>query len=514
MDNRNYNVFFHLHTVSGIVISVLVYVIFFAGSFSFFRDDIVNWERNESPNTSDAIHTDYDLALRRLDSAHALYGREVEIRRFFAEENLGVSLEPSKDTVANPKGKAGAFFYYHSKTGKTQTYEDSYTLGEFLYRLHFFAQVPTGYYLSGFTALFLLFALLTGILIHWKKIISNFFVFRPKEKLKTLWTDAHTALGVIGLPFQLVYAITGAFFMIKALLIAPNLVAFFDNDQKKFYETLGYGHASVPFAGEKLAKWPSFGPLAASVEQRWKGFQITELHIVNFGDRSMQVTFEGSIPKTEKFVGRGAVTFDANGRELRVENPYRGVSYVETVKDVLYRLHYGDYAGYGLRLVSFLMGLSGCVVVLSGVMIWLTARNKKKLPEAKRRFNERVARVYLAICLPMLPVTALAFVIVKLFPMRGAAFLYTFYFLTWLAAAIFFIWKADNRFTNRASLVVTTVLGAVIPLIDGLTTGNWLWTSVATGHVQSFVVDLLWWVLAVVAGYGVWRSGKKVGSGQ
>jgi len=504
MDNRRYNIFFHLHTVSGIVISVLVYIIFFAGSFSFFRDDIVNWERNDAPNTSDAIHTDYDLAIHRLDSAYALYGREVEIRRFFAEENLGVSLEPSKDTVANPKGKSGAFFYYHSKTGKTQTYEASYTLGEFLYRLHFFAQVPTGYYLSGFTALFLVFALLTGLLVHWRKIISNFFVFRPKEKLKTLWTDAHTALGMIGLPFQLVYAVTGAFFMIKVLLIAPNVVAFFSNDEGKFYEALGYREQPTPFAGRAAGHMVSFSALAQKASARWPGFEVTELHIENFGDANMRIRFEGHVSRKDKFTGNGSLTFDASGHEVSVCDPFRPISYADTVKDVLYRLHYGDYGGYALRFVSFLMGLSGCFVVLSGVMVWLTARNKKKIPERKRRFNERVSRIYLAICLPMLPVTALAFVVVKLFPSEGAAFLYSLYFLTWLSAALFFIWKGDNRFTNRASLAATAILGVAIPLLDGFTTGSWLWAP--GGHVQSFVVDMLWLLLAVGAGYGVWRS--------
>lgn len=81
-----------------------------------------------------------------------------------------------------------------------------------------FAQVPYpyGYYLSGFVAFFFLFAILTGIIVHWKKIVSNFYLFRPMAKLKTLWTDAHTALGVIGFPFQFVYAVTGAFFYAEA----------------------------------------------------------------------------------------------------------------------------------------------------------------------------------------------------------------------------------------------------------------------------------------------------------
>lgn len=37
MDPRKYNIYFHTHTISGIFIAALLYVIFFAGSFSFSR---------------------------------------------------------------------------------------------------------------------------------------------------------------------------------------------------------------------------------------------------------------------------------------------------------------------------------------------------------------------------------------------------------------------------------------------------------------------------------------------
>lgn len=509
MDNRKYNIFFHLHTVSGIVISVVLYVVFFAGSFSFFRDDIVNWERNEAANTTDAIRTDYDLAIKRLDSAYHLYGRDVELRRFFAEENIGVRIGPTKDTIANPEGKNGSFFYYNSKTGKRQTYEESYGLGEFLYRLHFFAQIPTvGYYLSGFTALFFLFAIVTGILVHWKKLVSNFFVFRPKEKLKTMWTDAHTALGVIGTPFHFVYAVTGAFFMIKALLVAPYAVAFFGNDEGKLYEALGYPVHPQEFAGTPAGEIASFSAMARSVGTRWKGFQVTEMHIENYGDANMRIHVEGGIAKKEKFTGLGGVTFDASGKEMEVDDPHRELSYVDTLKDVLYRIHYADYGGYGLRMFSFLVGLTGCFVILSGVMIWLKARDKKNVPEKRRKFNNWVIRIYLAVCLSMLPVTALSFVIVKVRQESGMDFLYGCYFLTWLAFALFFIWKGDNGFTNRFSLLLGAVFGWAVPLANGFVTGNWFWTAIAEHKTQSFTIDILWILIGLGALFA-WEKTRK-----
>jgi uncharacterized iron-regulated membrane protein len=240
MNNRNYNIYFHTHTVSGIVISVVLFVIFFAGSFSFFKDEIINWERSESVAITKEIQLDYDKALNNLDKQYTLHGRNISISRPNSERRVNIYLEGTKDSLATAKLKESSFFYLDTKNFTSLTYEDSYLLGEFLYRLHFLAQIPypIGYYLSGFVALFFLFAIVTGVLLQWNKIVSNFYIFRPKEKLKTLWTDAHTSLGMIGLPFQFVYAVTGAFFMIKLLIVAPSVMALYKGDQDKLYKDL------------------------------------------------------------------------------------------------------------------------------------------------------------------------------------------------------------------------------------------------------------------------------------
>ncbi|HCX20478.1 MAG TPA: hypothetical protein DHN29_01095, partial [Cytophagales bacterium] len=78
MSNRIYNILFHTHTVSGLVISVALYVIFFAGSISFFRDDIIAWERGQSIAPDTQMEADYNQVLDTLAARHgALYGRNI-----------------------------------------------------------------------------------------------------------------------------------------------------------------------------------------------------------------------------------------------------------------------------------------------------------------------------------------------------------------------------------------------------------------------------------------------------
>jgi len=504
MNNRHYNIYFHTHTVSGIVISVVLFVIFFAGSFSFFRNEIINWERSESTANTKEIQLDYNKALQKLDKEYILHGRNITISKPSIENRVAIYLEGTRDTLAPAKQKDGSFFYLDNKTFKSYTYEESYSLGEFLYRLHFLAQIPypVGYYLSGFTALFFLFAIITGVLLHWNKIVSNFYIFRPKEKLKTLWTDAHTALGMIGLPFQFVYAVTGAFFMIKLLIVAPAVMALYNGDDQKLYKELEYNDPDYKFDYKKLATPFSIDQLVAKTKNNWPDFEITRVFIQNYGDANMHVLVEGQLLSHKKFTGIGKVLYRvSDGKEIARKSPVTQNNYLDVVKNVLYRIHFGDYGGYALKIVSFALGIITCFVIISGVMIWLVARQKNNLPEKKRRFNAAVVRIYLAICLSMYPITALAFIGTKIFYPLSQSNLFTLYFGGWLLLALFFIIKKNDAFTNKFCLILGSFLGFLIPITNGIVSGNWFWNSFLNNQIQIFFIDVFWIILASITLY-------------
>ena len=503
MEKRTYNILFHLHTVSGIVISVALYVIFFAGSFSFFRDEIANWERGHKITVHDQIPDDVDGVLKNLGEAYNLNGRDIEISHYYNERKINVNLGGSKHPEAKDTDKQGAFFYYDTQDTSKGSYQENYSLGEFLYRLHFLDQIPFPYgrYLSGFVAFFFLFALFTGIVVHWNKIISNFYVFRPWQKLKTLWTDAHTALGVIGFPFQFVYALTGAFFLLKVLLVAPNVLALYDGDQDRLFEDLEYNHPVFEYSGQPLEVPIAINGFVQRTKHAWPGFKVTEAHIFNYNDANMHVSISGHLEYSFKFNGIGNAIFRVSDTSLvGQKNPLEITSYLDGVKNTLFRLHLGDYGGLGLRLISFVLGIISCFVIISGIMIWLVARDKKNIPEKRRRFNANVVRFYVSICLTMFPITALQFILVKVFqPTDGKLFIYSTYFVGWLLMTIVFIIKNDNAFTNKWTLISGGILGLLVPISNGVMTGNWFWLAYNKGYQHVLLVDLLWLVLGVVS---------------
>jgi len=149
------------------------------------------------------------------------------------------------------------------------------------------------------------------------------------------------------------------------------------------------------------------------------------------------------------------------------------------------------------------MAFVTCFVIITGVLIWLEARNKKNVHQKYRRFNEALGYTYLAVCLSMFPVTALAMNVSKLLPDwlddQRKHILNSVYFGGWLLLSLFFRLKENNYFTAKYVLLIGGILGLCIPLINGLSSGKWLWKTFEESHYDIFFTDFLWFLLAMAS---------------
>ncbi|RYG02982.1 MAG: PepSY domain-containing protein [Chitinophagaceae bacterium] len=510
MNQRNYNIFFHTHTISGIIISLVLFVIFFAGSFAFFRSQISHWQHNQ-PDRHAVKLVDYN---RMTDSVTVQLNPKARDLSFYSDpysSTIYFSASAPKDTTLKG-GQEYADIDANTFVRHKAVYEQAYDLGEFLYRLHYLAQIPYpyGYYLSGGVAFIFLFALITGLLVHWQKIVSNFYVFRPWEKLKTLWTDLHTALGVISFPYMLIFAITGANLLISAPLFNDQVNKFESGFKKQKSEDGIEGH-NVPYLSKLLEKPVDLNAVADAARMIWgDSVVVNHLEVINYGDQSMQVHVGGVMDPSLRFAGEGELIFNvADGKILKHTDPRDAMSYSVIANELLYRLHYATYGGLATKFLYFILGLVVCIVIVSGVRIWLVARDKDNVPAHKRMFNNWLARIYMAVAAGMLPVTAAAFIVVKFFPDEGMYFIFQIYFLSWLAVSVVLILTKDLNRINKYSLLATALVGSAIPVINGFVTGNWMWISHRSGYKDVFLIDLLWLIIALCCFIAWRRTGKK-----
>src|SRR5690606_26697855 len=106
MNNRNYNIYFNTHTISGIIICAILYVIFFAGSFTFFRNEIAAWQNNTSYKTYREDHKNVDHLLDSLRGQTNLHGRDITFYMQREETAAYVGLSASNDSILNKENLA------------------------------------------------------------------------------------------------------------------------------------------------------------------------------------------------------------------------------------------------------------------------------------------------------------------------------------------------------------------------------------------------------------------------
>lgn len=532
MDPRKYNIYFHTHTISGIIIAALLYVIFFAGSFSFFKDDISAWQKGKS-EVGHQFDPPYNHLLDSLSQHYNLLGRNFNFYLLRQGQGSYVDMTASQDTtVSKPKpkpkkeeGRRGrgrrddndaAYFRYHFADKTAGDYSDSYDMAEFLYRLHFLAQLnqvgidigtPFGYLVAGIVAFLFLFALITGLLLHWDKIKSNFFLFRPMSKWKTVWTDMHTVLGVIGFPFQLVFAVTGVVLIVNFVLLAPFANLLYNGDSEKLYESLQYGKTvKVDYTYKPMNGTFDMDAFVGKWQNEWKDAKISRIYIRNYMDESMQVSLEAKPNPDANFAGSGFVTVNvASGKVLEQKSPNTDGNYIDGVKGLVYHLHFGDFGGKPLRIVFFLLGLMGCAVIISGIMIWLVARDKIATELRKRRFNFWASNFFLAACLSMLPVTAFTFIMVKILDHVNQSVIYKTYFYSWLVLGVYLMILRSLPRMNRHTLLLSAILCLGVPVANGVSSGLWIWNTWRQGAFDIFFIDALFLVLAGSCAYAYTR---------
>ncbi|MEM6361433.1 MAG: PepSY-associated TM helix domain-containing protein, partial [Bacteroidota bacterium] len=514
-------------TVAGIIISIGVFVIFLAGAFALFQKEINNWEVNSQRREIHLKDVDYDRILAEVaKKGYQMYARDFRIQ---LGENRGTHLaisagKPSNkiskdslsqlapaDSLAYVKATARINYVVDIKSYELMEpneYGKAGQIGWILTQLHYFRQIPVvGIYLAGILSILLLFALVSGVVIHWKKIVSNFFTFRLKSSIKNLWTDGHVALGVLGLPYQFMYAVTGTLFGLTIFALPIIYLVFGDVNKaaaiilprNENYELMGEAdqiHSINTYVQEFLGNLPS---------KDVKGFQMT---VKSYGDQNAHLNLTSNIDTDLNFAGYAQSEFRLDDGELIYGKRLEESSFRTSSLSFFVGLHFGNFGGLLVQIIYFIMAILTCFVIVSGVMIWLVAREKKTYAH-KAKFNKNVGAIYLGACLGLYPAIAALFVTAKILPLdmegRYQVINYVF-FGFWLLYTVYAYFIKSSHRINKHAMLLAGVLGLAIPISNGVITGLWFWKSLGMGYSDSFLVDVSWLVMGVIALLAAWKA--------
>lgn len=493
LGKRAHNIMFHTHTVSGIVISFALFIIFYAGAIALFKDEIYKWE-NPTARFKTPKDIDYNKVHDVIEEAYANFKPEAQTTIIFPDENIpfvkvfGAETE-TDSTVTRFSAYVNPNTYEVTKFDTPLT-----TVGDTIYHLHYLRQIPSlGIWISGFVSVFFLFAIVTGILVHWKNMVNKFYAFTTKGKWKQIWTNAHTVLGIIGLPFQVVYAVTGALFGLLTLLLAPSAVVLFDGDNAPIFESIRPERALKYDENAANSENKSINTLLDDVTAKYADFIPQNVVLNNFGKADATATF--LVDDKQGIIGDGVFVYKMKTGKLFKQIVPNEKTYSQTIYNLLTKLHFATFGGIFLKVVYFILAMITCFVIVSGILIWQKARDNSQYTDKQKRFHHKTTKVYLAICLSLFPATALLFLANKMIAIETeerAFIVNCIFFLGWLVFALVGLFWNNYRKLNRNYLLLGGILAVLIPVFNGIFTGDWLWHTIANKQFQVASVDIVW----------------------
>lgn len=185
-----------LHTWTGLLVGWVLLLIFMGGTASYYRDEISRWMRPELPTTTVSTATALRSAEQYLQT-HAADAVSWNITLPDPRTPV-VSMYWQNPAPADGKPAERRQMYgtaiIDPATGKDIAARDTLG-GEFFYRLHFdlhYVPVMWARYIVGFCAMFMLVAIISGVITH-KKIFKDFFTFRPGKGYGRGWISTTSA---------------------------------------------------------------------------------------------------------------------------------------------------------------------------------------------------------------------------------------------------------------------------------------------------------------------------------
>jgi uncharacterized iron-regulated membrane protein len=376
-----------VHTWTGIVAGLLLFIAFYAGAITMFKDSLTVW--TTPPQTRAHV-----VPLDRVDALiDATLATHPAARRQFT-----LTLEDG-----------GARLTWQPKPGErwSASFDDTGRLlaqpsrpsdaARFIDVLHMTAGVPGSYAVGmgvmGVVSMLYGLALVSGVIVLLPTLVKDLFALRIGKNLKRMWLDAHNTIGILSLPFHVVMALSVVAFGLKDNIYDVQDKVIYSGKLQPMMVEQNPFFAKAPAADDASAAATrvSVPALLDSVRARAPHFVPATLSYRHAGEPSATVFVGGDDPRFLARSGGFALMNPANGQFLNAEflpGVGNGNAW-SAATSAFYALHFGSYGGSPIRWSYFLLGLAGAFLFYSGNLLWIESRRKAArrdgLPVSQRR---------------------------------------------------------------------------------------------------------------------------------
>jgi hypothetical protein len=401
------------------------------------------------------------------------------------------------------------------------------------YALHYLPD-NVALYLVIFCTLFMLVAIITGIIIH-KKIFKDFFTFRKGQKQRS-WLDMHNIFAVFTLPFQLMITYSGLLFFIGSIFpllqISPIAVVGFEipnmlesqgdttkmsPKNKELFELVTkeiFNNAQPNKASGISVPTVPLNTLLAKLKMRQPNQGVDYITVENFNDENAEISIYMNVDNrinntTERF------TYQGVSGEL-ISSPNNKVFSATQLNNTILNLHEGNFAPIVLRWFYFFTGLMGAAMIATGSILWVTKRrlkNEKKYSASKG--FQLVELLNVSTIVGLLIAVAAYFWANRLLPIELVErheWEVNVMFITWGITFIYPMLRPLKRAWFEL-LYIAAVAYLLLPLINLFTTNRHLGNSIVQGDWVNASFDLTMIVFGLVFVLAAKRAKQKQGAG-
>ncbi|PVM82148.1 PepSY-associated TM helix domain-containing protein [Caulobacter endophyticus] len=474
-----------LHTWTGLLVGWILYLIFLSGAVSYWREEITRWTQPEIGATHDvetvargAIAHLQTVAPKAASWSIALPDERASGATATFREKARPAPRRGVDPNAVTIGPDGKVVQPRDTEG-----------GDVFYRLHFdlrYVPVIWGRWVAGFCAMFMLVAIVSGVITH-KKIFADFFTFRPGKGQRS-WLDGHNALAVLALPFHAMITYTGLV-TLMVLYVPWGVAANYPSKTAYYAQSITRAKPVKP-TGEAAAL-ADIGAVLKTAERAWEGGHAGLIRIDAPNDVAARITLTRRASDT-LVDGRWEIVFEGVTGQIRSQVAPSSSGMI--ARGGMIGLHAGRFAPMTLRWLFFLSGLAGTAMVATGLVLWIAKRRQKLADPSRPHFGFRLVERLNIGAIAGLPAAMAVFLWAnRLLPtgMAGRG--------DWEVHVMFIAWSGlllhgFARPPRRGwieQLALTAVLLAGLPAFNLVATQRGIVSSLMAGDMSMAVMDLV-----------------------
>ena len=402
-----------VHTWTGILSGLALFIAFYAGAITVFKEPLVRWASPPGLGQVEAVSLEEasDLVVKTL-TAHPEAGKDLRLHLKPAEHLSSRVSWQLRDQSSDDHGSHDSHHFTATldQDGELITREAHPSqLGEFIDTLHRVVGLPfdsePNRWIMGVIASLYVVALVSGVIILLPTLVKDLFALRLGKNLKRMWLDAHNVVGIVSLPMHLLMALTAVVFAFHDPIYIVQDKLIHEGGLRQAFQS-GLPGAAPDQPTDPVKMLPAT-EMIARVQALSPTFEPYMLQYVGVTTPRAQVRVWGRDEHTivARAWGGFAPVNPYTGEVMSLEYMPVLQSEASATLSSFFSLHFASYGGDTVRWIYFLLALAGAWLFYTGNLLWVESRRRKQKRDGQsplpgqRRDTLIMAALTVGICL-------------------------------------------------------------------------------------------------------------------